>query len=111
MVTSEALQATIQSGELFKRAEHLFQVANLSMDEYNHPTRVIGSAGRFVYFLVVERPLVMSDRTSNISWILVYPFGFNSHRCACWCPFTQKSSNSEHIRAARLASLFLRLQR
>lgn len=47
LVTSEALQATIQAGELYKRAEHLFQVANLSMDEYNHPTRVIGSAGRF----------------------------------------------------------------
>ena len=45
LVDSEALQATISIEALLARAKDLFQIAHLSHDEYNHPTRVIGSAG------------------------------------------------------------------
>lgn len=46
LVDSEALQATISSERLLKRAKDLYEVAELSLDEYNRPTRVIGSAGK-----------------------------------------------------------------
>jgi aminopeptidase Y len=45
LISSEAIQDDIASDALFKRAEHLFKLAELSFDEYNHPTRVIGSKG------------------------------------------------------------------
>ena len=45
LVDSESLQSHITSANLLKRAKHLFQIAELGIDEYNHPTRVIGSEG------------------------------------------------------------------
>ena len=45
LVDSEALQATISTDALLSRAKHLFKIARLSEDEYNRPTRVIGSVG------------------------------------------------------------------
>lgn len=45
LVDSEALQGTISSKNLFTRAEKLYRIAKLSEDEYNRPTRVIGSKG------------------------------------------------------------------
>lgn len=45
LVSSDALQATISGKNLLARAEHLYKIAELSLDEYNHPTRVIGSEG------------------------------------------------------------------
>ncbi|KAK4151628.1 hypothetical protein C8A00DRAFT_45203 [Chaetomidium leptoderma] len=45
LVNSEDLQATISTEALLKRAKRLFKIARLSEDEYNHPTRVIGSEG------------------------------------------------------------------
>lgn len=44
-VTSNALQQLISPDKLFRRAEQLFEIAKLSIDEYGHPTRVIGSKG------------------------------------------------------------------
>ncbi|CAN8105196.1 unnamed protein product [Discula destructiva] len=45
LVDSEALQAAISADKLLTRAKELFHVAELSQDEYNRPTRVIGSEG------------------------------------------------------------------
>ena len=45
LITSEALQADIDVKQLLSRAKHLFELAKLSIDEYAHPTRVIGSKG------------------------------------------------------------------
>ena len=45
LVDSQALQDTIKAENLKARAEKLYEIARLSEDEYNHPTRVIGSAG------------------------------------------------------------------
>ena len=45
LVDSEALEASISADALLSRAKLLFEIAQLSQDEYGHPTRVIGSAG------------------------------------------------------------------
>jgi aminopeptidase Y len=45
LVNSEALQELINSDNLYKRAEDLYAVAQLSEPTEGHPTRVIGSAG------------------------------------------------------------------
>lgn len=45
LVDSKALQASIKSENLLKRAEHLYEIAKLGEKEFNHPTRVIGSDG------------------------------------------------------------------
>ena len=45
LVSSEALQDSISRGNLLKRAKDLYRIAKRSEDEYNHPTRVIGSEG------------------------------------------------------------------
>lgn len=44
-VSSEAIQKLITAAGLKKRAEDLYEIAKKSLDEYNHPTRVIGSEG------------------------------------------------------------------
>lgn len=48
LVESQALQDTIKAANLKTRAEKLYEIAQLSEDEYNHPTRVIGSAGTWL---------------------------------------------------------------
>lgn len=45
-ITSEAIQDLITRKNLEKRAKELYKIAELSLDEYNHPTRVIGSPGK-----------------------------------------------------------------
>ncbi|KAK3681647.1 peptidase family M28 [Podospora appendiculata] len=45
LIDSEALQATIGKEALLARAKELYKIAKLGEDEYNHPTRVIGSEG------------------------------------------------------------------
>ena len=49
LVDSQSLQELINIDNLFKRSKDLYAVAELSMDEFNHPTRVIGSAGMCIY--------------------------------------------------------------
>lgn len=46
LVDSASLQERIDPDNLLARAKALFQVAESSVDEYNHPTRVIGSEGK-----------------------------------------------------------------
>lgn len=45
LVTSAKLQADITADNLLKRAKHLSKIADEGIDEYNHPTRVIGGQG------------------------------------------------------------------
>ncbi|KAJ0346491.1 hypothetical protein COL154_007981 [Colletotrichum chrysophilum] len=45
LVETEALQDTITSDNLLARAKELYEIAKLGEEEYNHPTRVIGSDG------------------------------------------------------------------
>jgi aminopeptidase Y len=45
LVDTEALQSAINITSLLSRASTLFSLAQLSRHDYNHPTRVIGSAG------------------------------------------------------------------
>lgn len=44
-IDTKKLQADIDINKLVARAEALAKVADLSLPEYNHPTRVIGSQG------------------------------------------------------------------
>lgn len=45
IVDSEAFQAKISGKNLLARAEDLYKLAELSIHDWNRPTRVIGSAG------------------------------------------------------------------
>jgi hypothetical protein len=45
MINSTELQDLISGDRLLARAKKLYEIAKLGEDEYNHPTRVIGSAG------------------------------------------------------------------
>jgi aminopeptidase Y len=45
MVNSTELQDLISGERLMIRANKLYEIAKLGEEEYNHPTRVIGSAG------------------------------------------------------------------
>jgi len=46
LVDSSALQDLVSKDRLLRRAQELYGIAKLGEDEYNHPTRVIGSAGK-----------------------------------------------------------------
>jgi aminopeptidase Y len=50
LVSSASLEADITKANLLVRAKELYKVAELSLDEYNHPTRVIGSEGMLFPF-------------------------------------------------------------
>lgn len=45
VINSTELQDLISGDRLMVRAKKLFEIAKLGEEEYNHPTRVIGSAG------------------------------------------------------------------
>ncbi|EIN04935.1 aminopeptidase [Punctularia strigosozonata HHB-11173 SS5] len=45
LVDSTVLQSTITKDNLLKRAQDLYEIAKVSVDEWQHPTRVIGSEG------------------------------------------------------------------
>jgi aminopeptidase Y len=51
LVETEALQALINSDNLLARAEHLYKIAKRSEDEFNRPTRVIGSKGAHPFLI------------------------------------------------------------
>ncbi|KAF2798148.1 aminopeptidase-like protein Y [Melanomma pulvis-pyrius CBS 109.77] len=59
LVNSSALQDLISGDRLLVRAKKLFEIAKLGEHEYNHPTRVIGSAGHvgtlsYIYESILE---------------------------------------------------------
>ncbi len=49
LVDSQTLQDLVDIKNLQRRAEKLYDIAKLSEEEYNHPTRVIGSRGEPVH--------------------------------------------------------------
>jgi aminopeptidase Y len=51
-VDSSELQNLISGERLMTRAKKLFEIAKLGEAEYNHPTRVIGSAGTQAHALL-----------------------------------------------------------
>lgn len=53
MVNSTELQDLITEDRLMIRAEKLYEIAKLGEDEFNHPTRVIGSAGMDAHVMIV----------------------------------------------------------
>ncbi|KAH7039756.1 aminopeptidase-like protein Y [Microdochium trichocladiopsis] len=57
LVDSQKLQDSISIDALVKRAEKLFDIAKLSEHEYNHPTRVIGSAGHVGTLKYIEQQI------------------------------------------------------
>ncbi|KAK9414667.1 putative Aminopeptidase Y [Seiridium unicorne] len=59
LVNTEALQDSINADNLLARAKDLYKIAKLGEDEYNHPTRVIGSEGHlgtlsYIYSALAE---------------------------------------------------------
>ncbi|KAL4778011.1 hypothetical protein BJX76DRAFT_178844 [Aspergillus varians] len=59
IVSTEALQADIHVSNLLDRAKILYSLAERGIDEYNHPTRVIGSKGHlgtldYIYSTITE---------------------------------------------------------
>ncbi|ORY68538.1 peptidase family M28 [Pseudomassariella vexata] len=59
LVNTEALQDSISADNLLARAMDLYEIAKLGEDEYNHPTRVIGSDGHlgtlsYIYATLAE---------------------------------------------------------
>jgi len=62
LVNSTELQDLISGDRLLTRAKKLYEIAKLGEEEYNHPTRVIGSAGMSRHVrptlnvLIVTRP-------------------------------------------------------
>jgi len=47
LINSTALQELISGDRLMQRAQELYEIAKKGEEEYNHPTRVIGSQGGF----------------------------------------------------------------
>jgi aminopeptidase Y len=45
LVNSTKLQEHIKSDNLLRRAGELYKIAQFGIEEYDHPTRVIGSKG------------------------------------------------------------------
>jgi aminopeptidase Y len=54
LVSSESFQDRIHADRLFERAKTLYGIAELGEDEYNHPTRVIGSKGTVLLSSLLE---------------------------------------------------------
>ncbi|KAJ4983531.1 peptidase family M28 [Stagonosporopsis vannaccii] len=59
LVNSTELQDLISGDRLLTRAKKLYEIAKLGEEEYNHPTRVIGSAGHlgtlsYIYETILE---------------------------------------------------------
>lgn len=54
LVNSTELQELISGDRLMTRAKKLYEIAKLGEAEYNHPTRVIGSAGTRVHVVCVS---------------------------------------------------------
>lgn len=54
LVSSSKLQSDIDVDNLLHHAKQLSKIADLGIDEYNHPTRVIGSKGTYMIYTVFD---------------------------------------------------------
>lgn len=66
LVNSSALEAHITEEKLLKRANQLYKIAELGIDEYNHPTRVIGSKGIVCPILILVLSLITCHVVQDI---------------------------------------------
>ncbi|TWU75757.1 hypothetical protein ED733_002118 [Metarhizium rileyi] len=66
-VTTIALQDHIDKDRLWERAEKLYELAKKSEDEYNHPTRVIGSKGHLATLEYIKAELASLGGYYNVS--------------------------------------------
>ncbi len=100
LISSEELQSYITADNLLERAKRLFEIAELGVDEYNHPTRVIGSAGKFSQFHLESnlggRVLMFTLHRTHCNsrlyicyycrtWRLLYDIESNIRRCCRQC--------------------------
>lgn len=60
MVDSTELQDLITEDRLMIRAKKLYEIAKLGEAEYNHPTRVIGSAGELQKTCTVNESMLLT---------------------------------------------------
>lgn len=58
LISSTALQDRIDPDRLLNRAKELYHIAEAAVDEYGHPTRVIGSPGMFYSLSARDRSLL-----------------------------------------------------
>jgi hypothetical protein len=68
LINSTALQDLISGDRLLTRAKKLFEIAKLGEIEYNHPTRVIGSAGMFTHVTIVI-PISNKSQVTLARWL------------------------------------------
>ena len=70
LVNTNALQADITQDNLLKRAKDLYSIAELGIDEYNHPTRVIGSKGIHTFSVnAISYTHCLTRRTGHLGTI------------------------------------------
>ncbi|KAL1866662.1 hypothetical protein VTK73DRAFT_4565 [Phialemonium thermophilum] len=67
LVSSELLQDAISGEKLFARAKELYEIAKLGEEEYNRPTRVIGSEGHLGTLLYIHSALADLGDYYNLS--------------------------------------------
>jgi aminopeptidase Y len=57
LISSDAIQALIKPKALLRHAEKFYDIAQAGVPEYNHPTRVIGSAGTIAQALTASHDM------------------------------------------------------
>ncbi|KAG5981265.1 hypothetical protein E4U55_003121 [Claviceps digitariae] len=67
LINTEGLQGRIKVGNLWARAEKLYGLAKQGVDEYGHPTRVIGSKGHVATVDYVKSELAALGGYYNVS--------------------------------------------
>ncbi|KAG8424341.1 Aminopeptidase Y [Metarhizium acridum] len=67
LVSSDTLQDSIDKDRLWERAEDLYALAKKSEDEFNHPTRVIGSPGHLGTLDYIKSELASLGGYYNVS--------------------------------------------
>ncbi|KAK2608826.1 Aminopeptidase Y [Conoideocrella luteorostrata] len=66
-VNSVSLQERVKIGNLWKRAEKLYEIAKKGEEEYGHPTRVIGSKGHLATIEYIKSELAALKGYYNVS--------------------------------------------
>ncbi|KAK7936709.1 aminopeptidase Y precursor [Apiospora aurea] len=68
LVSSKALQDSIKGEHLLRRAKNLYEIAKLGEEEYNHPTRVIGSDGHLGTLAYIYSTIAKFGDYYNLSY-------------------------------------------
>lgn len=102
LVSSEALEGHISSKNLLNRAKKLYEIAELGAAEYNHPTRVIGSAGRillpFIPLLTTLLTHVAQDTLEHsITYTRLFPNLMTTTNCPISLSKLSLAMSSNHV--------------